>query len=279
MEDLSNYLSHIQSLNQQLSSETKTILQQLQDKTIKYYQFRDIPVTEEIPSTPTNYVSGIPKKSFQLEGVIGAVSLALGKLFNYRETSEFIFYDIYPTRGYEDSRSFVSSRKMLSFHSDGSAHPELSPDFVLLYCVRSDQNAVNLVVDLDTLVEHLPTRVVAVLTRPVYKHLVSQNPECYELKPILYREGEHITVKYDEDNTFGINSEAKLSQQYLNQKIREVAFEIENYSNSLIVINNKRCLHARTSFNPKFDGRDRWVKCAFVTSNDVESGSIVSLSL
>lgn len=277
--DLSDYLSHVQLLNQEFSRETRNILQQLKEDRIKYYQFRNIPVTEEIPPTATKYISKISKKTFQSEGVIGAVSLELGRLFNYKETSEFLMYDIYPTREYENSRSFVSSKRMLAFHSDGSAHPELCPDYVLLYCIRSDQNAVNLVVDLDTLVEHLPARIVDVLMQPLFKHLVSESPEYYELKPILYREGRSITVKYDEENTFGVNAEAVLSQKCINEVLREVAAVITNSSNSLLILNNKRCLHARSSFNPKYDGEDRWIKCAFVTAKDIKNGSIVSLSL
>jgi len=277
--DISNYLLHIQLLNQGFSCETKNALQQLKDDRIKYYQFKDIPVSEEIPPTATNYISEIPKKTFQSEGVIGAVSLELGQLFNYRETSEFIFYDIYPTKGYEHSRSFVNSKKMLAFHSDGSAHPELCPDYVLLYCVRSDKKAVNLFVDLDALLEHLPDRIVDVLMQPLFKHMVSESPEYFEVKPILFKEGHHITIKYDEENTFGVNTEAISSQKCLNEMLQKIAVVITNSSRSLLILNNKRSLHARTSFNPKYDGNDRWIKCAFVTTNDIETGSIVSLSL
>ena len=277
--DLGKYLAHARLLNQTLSKDTKNILQQLKDDKIKYCQFRNIPVTEELPPTSTIYISENPKKTFECEGVIGAVSLELGRLFNYKETSDYLLYDIYPAQGYERSRSFVSSEKMLSFHSDGSARMELCPDYVLLYCIREDESAVNLVVNLDTLVERLPARIVGVLRQPVFKHLVSQEPEHYELNPILYRDGDHYTVRYDEDNTFGIDPEAELAQEYLNEKLREVAIPVKNYSNSLLILNNNRCLHARSSFTPKYDGKDRWIKCAFVTTKDIESGSIVSLSL
>lgn len=275
--DISHYLAHAQILNGELSSETKNILQKLKDDRIKYHQFRDIQVSEVAPPTSEHYISEIPKNSFQPEGVIGAVSLELGKLFNYRETSKFILYDIYPTKGFEFSRSFVNSKKMLSFHSDGSAQPQLSPDFVILYCVRNDPEAVNLVVDLDTLIEHLPSETVDWLMKPLFKHLVRQEPELYETKPILYKEEQHIIVKYDEDNTFAVNKKAKLAMDCLNGKLRDLAFTIENFPNSLIVLNNKRCLHARSSFSPKYDGKDRWIKCAFVTNKTIKNGSIITL--
>jgi L-asparagine oxygenase len=278
-EDISGYLSHVELLGREFSSETRVILQKIKDDRISFYQFRDIPVTEEVPPTATRYSSEIPKKAFQSEGVIGAVSIELGRLFNYRETSGFIMHDIYPAKGYEHSRSFVSSRKMLSFHTDGSAHPELIPDYVLLYCVRSDRKAANLVVDLNILLGHLSAEVVNILMRPLFRHLVSESPEHYTLQPVLFREGGLVTVRYDEDNTSGINDEAKLSQQLLDEVIRKVAARIPNYSNSLLVLNNQRCLHARTSFSPKFDGEDRWIKCTYVTRKNIKSGSIIGLSL
>jgi len=68
-------------------------------------------------------------------------------------------------------------------------------------------------------------------------------------------------------------------QKCLNEALREVAVEIKNYSNSLLVLNNMASLHARTSFTPRYDGNDRWIKCAFVTSEEIAAGSIIKLDL
>jgi L-asparagine oxygenase len=276
-ENLNDYLSHIGLLNKALSSETKTILRDLKERRIKHYQFRDIPILEDFPPTATEYIAVIPKSTFQSEGLIGAVALELGTLFNYRETSESLMYDVYPIKEHEYSRSFVNSKKMLSFHTDGSAHPQLSPDFVLLYCVRDDPNAANLFVDVDTLVDNLSPEILDLLSQPLFNHLVRQFPEQFLQKPILYGVGRNLTIRYDEDTTFGINPEALFAQKCLNEMLREVAVEIKNHSNSLLVLNNSASLHARTSFTPRYDGKDRWIKCAFVTSENVRAGSIISL--
>jgi L-asparagine oxygenase len=277
--DIGEFVRQSQLVNQHFSAETRDALQRLRVGRIRYHQFVDIPVTEAIPPTQTDYTARIPKQTFQSEGVIGAVSLDLGNLFGYEETSSYVIYDIYPVKGLEDSRSFVNSRKMLSFHSDGSAHPTLSPDYVLLYCIRSDPAATNLIADLDVLLRELPSDVVNVLMQPVFKHLVSQRPERYQLKPILFLEGQELVVTYDEDNVFGCNDAAISAQNLLNDRLHNVAAEIGSTDNSLLVIDNKRCLHARTSFTPKFDGKDRWIKGAFVTRSEVPTGSILSLSL
>lgn len=277
--DLAPFLRCSRMLNELFSAQTRDVLGELASGQITHYQWLDIPVTESIPPTETTYVSRIPKRTFQSEGIIGAVSLSLGRLFGYRETSQYVIYDIYPVKGYEESRSFVSSRKTLAFHSDGSAHPALSPDYVLLYCVRSDPAAINLLVDLDVLLGELPAEVIEVLMQPVFNHLVSQSPELYQAKPVLYADGGELTVKYDEENVVGTNEVAIDAQYVLNQRLRDVAVEIPNADNSLLVINNRRCLHARTSFTPRFDGRDRWIKGAFVTKFEIQGGSILELSL
>lgn len=277
--DLSRFLLHTETLNRKFSCAVRQVLRQISEGEIKFYQFTDIPVVEVIPPTATAYISQIPKHTYQSEGIIGAVSQSLGSLFGYEETSKFIIYDIYPVRGLEESRSFVNSKKMLGFHSDGSAHPQRSPDYVLLYCIRSDPNAVNLIVDADTLVRALPNRVVDVLMQARFRHLVSQFPERYESKPVLSIEDSNICIKYDEDNVFGLDQEAINAQNALNEGIRQVSVEVTNPKNSLLIINNKRCLHARTGFAPNFDGKDRWIKGAFVSKENIQSGSILRLSL
>jgi L-asparagine oxygenase len=276
---LEDYLSHIRSMNESLSSESKSIFRDLKEGRIKHYQFRDLPVAEHLPPTAIEYVAELPKATYESEGIIGAASLELGTLFNYRETSTSLLYDIYPVKAHENSRSFVNSRRMLSFHTDGSAHPRIVPDFVLLFCVRDDPAAVNLFVDLDTLVGALSSDVVEVLCQPLFNHLVSQLPERYLLKPILYRAGESFTVRYDEDATFATTPEAHSAQSHLNQMLRRVAIEIKNHPNSLLVLNNTASLHARSSFAPRYDGTDRWIKGAFVTREDVRAGSIIALEL
>jgi len=275
--DLGAFLSHSRLLNKQFSKDTRRTLELLRTDRIKYCQFHNIPVTEVVPPTATTYMPKIPKSTYQAEGVMGATSLELGNLFGYEETSRFVMYDIYPVKDFEDSNSFVNSRKMLSFHSDGSAHPKLSPDYVMLYCLRSSHQAHNLIVDLDKLLGRLPSPIIDLLKQPVFRHLVSQKPDRYDIKPVLFEEHGEITVRYDEDNVAGVGAEAIAAQQILNREIRNNATTVANTDHSLLIINNKKSLHARSSFTPVFNGADRWVKGAFVTKSDVRDGLMLGL--
>ena len=131
--------------------------------------------------------------------------------------------------------------------------------------------------DLDELLGRLPLPVLDLLKQPVFRHLVSQKPERYDIKPVLFEENGETTVRYDEDNVAGVDAEAVAAQRLLNREIRNIAISVANTDHSLLIIDNKRSLHARSSFAPVFDGADRWVKGAFVTKSDVRDGLMLGL--
>lgn len=276
--DLTPLLHHAERLRECFSTKALQVFRDLDTGTIKYWQFMDLPVCEEVPPTAVEYTSHIDKRTYQSESIIGATSLELGSLFGYKETSKHVMYDIYPVRGYEESTSFVSSKKRLAFHTDGSAHPVISPDYVVLYCIRNEPSAVNLIVDLDDLVARISPASLAALKTPSFRHLVSQAPVRHHVKPVLADVDGQLTVTYDEENVTGVDRGADEVLQELNSLLHELAREVPNKTNSLLIMNNKQALHSRTGFTPKFDGFDRWVKGAFVTKSNLPQGTLVGLS-
>ncbi len=261
-----------------LASETKNVIQKLTTGEYNHYQFTDIPLTETVPPTPHTYPPPEKIPPYQAEGVIGSVAQSLGQMFGYRENCQHLIYDIYPVRGYEQSSSFINSRKMLGFHSDGSAHTKLIPDYTLLFCIRSDPNSINLIADVKNIVRKLPKWVTDELFEPHFLHTVSQNPARTILKPILFFEDEQLSITYDDETVSGTDDRSKDALEFLNQALKHTAITIENHPNSLLVLNNKRCLHARTPFTPKYNGEDRWIKGTYVSCKPIKNGTILALA-
>jgi len=276
--DIADLMQHAEQIRKCFSDEASSVFRELDKGAITYWQFTDLPVSENVPPTPRDYTPQIEKQTYQSEAVIAAASLELGTLFGYKETSNHVMYDIYPVCGYEDSSSFVSSKKRLAFHTDGSAHPLIGPDYVMLYCIRNEPHAVNLIVSLSDILLRLSTSTFAALKTASFSHLISQNPTRHHVKPILTEVEGELTVTYDEENVIGIDNESQQVLEELNGLMHELAQEIPNRTNSLLIVNNKQALHSRTSFTPRFNGRDRWVKGAFVTKSDIPSGTLVGLS-
>lgn len=276
--DIAELMQHSEQIRKCFSGEASSVFRELDRGAITYWQFTDLPANENMPPTPRDYTPQIEKKTYQSEAVIAAASLELGTLFGYKETSNHVMYDIYPVCGYEESSSFVSSKKRLAFHTDGSAHPLISPDYVMLYCIRNEPRAVNLIVSLSDILRRLSASTFAALKTASFSHLISQNPTRHHVKPILTEVEGELTVTYDEENVIGIDNESQQVLEDLNGLMYELAQEVPNRTDSLLIVNNKQALHSRTSFTPRFDGRDRWVKGAFVTKSGIAPGTIVGLS-
>lgn len=260
-----------------LAPKTQAILKKLKEGEYTRYQFTEIPVTEEMPPTPGAYPPPESSQAFQVEAVIGCLAQSLGKIFGYRENSDHLIYDIYPVRGYEKSSSFVNSRRMLGFHSDGSAHTRLIPDYTLLFCIRNDPLSVNLIADVDDVVRIIPTQVKETLFEPCFRHLVSQSPPSTLCKPVLFYENGRLSITYDDQNVSGTDKKSEEAIEFLNQAIAQSAMPVRNYTNSLLVLNNKRCVHARTPFTPRYNGEDRWIKGTYVSRTSIMNGTILTL--
>lgn len=276
--DPKQFLEQTRSLCALLSPETKSILKKLENGEYKHYQFTDIPITERIPPTPLAYPPPEESNVSQATGIVGCIGQTLGKIFGYQENSDYLIYDIYPVCGYEQSSSFINSRKMLGFHSDGSAHTQLAPDYTLLFCIRNDLLSVNLIAYVDDVIKILPDKIIKILFEPRFIHLVSQTPQKTVCKAILNYEQGNVTIKYDEENVSGTDKQSREAIDILNLAIRQSAKPVKNYANSLLILNNKRCLHARTPFEPRYNGKDRWIKGTYVSRDPIENGTILKLN-
>ena len=61
----------------------------------------------------------------------------------------------------------------------------------------------------------------------------------------------------------GSSPESQHLVDVLNQAIRNNAQSVKLESGDLLIIDNLRAAHARSSFTPQFDGSDRWLKRAY----------------
>jgi len=260
-----------------LAPETKTIIRKLTTGAYTHYQFTGVPITKRMPPTPETYPPPEHSPTYQADAIIGRLAQSLGRMFGYRLHRQHLLYDIYPVRGYEQSSSFINSRKMLGFHSDGSAHTKLIPDYTLLFCIRSDPNSINLIADVKNIVKQLPKWVMDELFEPNFLHMVSQNPPRTIRKPILSHEDGELSIAYDDETVSGTDARSKNALELLNQASEQTASPIKNHPNSLLVLNNKRCLHARTAFTPKYNGEDRWIKGTYVSCTPIKNGTILTL--
>ncbi|WP_261843010.1 TauD/TfdA family dioxygenase [Aliamphritea ceti] len=212
--------------------------------------------------------------------MLGAIAAHLGNIFGYREQNGFVIHDIFPLQTQEFSNTGSSSRRSLAFHSDGASHPVITPDFLLLYCIRPDKQVCNHIIELPQLLASLPDTVIHMLKQPCFRHLVDEelrvvDKDNFIMQPVICEEQGRLIIKYDYDLTFGTDIHSCQALEILNQHIADHTTKLDNHANTLLVINNKTCLHGRSAFIPRYDGSDRWIQSAFVSRCNIRNGAVI----
>jgi L-asparagine oxygenase len=139
----------------------------------------------------------------------------------------------------------------------------LPPDYVLLLCLRGDANAATLVspVAPHLLSEEAHSR----LTRPVYMIRADSSyaehsalrPSAY---PVLSGANASLLVRYDPLYTVCEEPEDKAALNELTQLLGTRALGVTLRRGDLLIIDNRRAVHARRAFSPRYEGADRWIQ-------------------
>lgn len=225
---------------------------------------------EDIGPTPPNSRSS--KKSFETEAILGAVAHGLGTLFAYKEQSDGeIIHNICPVKSKEYEKVGECSRNPLAMHMDGSSHP-FPPDFLLLYCLREDRQAKTIFTYASEIFERIKSETRFNLMLPKFTHKADielearNNPDF--VGPIFsVNEKGRLIIRYDDDLTSG-DKDWNEECQHLRQSIEntKLGYAFEKYD--LAIIQNRKCLHGRSPFEPRYDGTDRWLQAAYVLDDE-----------
>ena len=184
-------------------------------------------------------------------GVLMSFGQRLGSILTYTgERNGEAIHDIRsnPLRRLECS-SFGSSLP-LRFHTEMAFH-DVTPSFVLLFCVRSDPYCTTELVEQYNVVSRLTRKSFDTLKKPLYR---IHPPESYELphkplwKEILFHQS--ILSFADHCRTEFKTDEARESYQELIDICRKQKSSIVLQDGDLLIINNKTQIHARSAYSP-----------------------------
>jgi L-asparagine oxygenase len=168
----------------------------------------------------------------------------------------------------------LGSATELEIHTE-QAFSKLRPDILSLACLRGDLNAITYVLPVQTMINNLSHDEVELLKQPLWKTGVDlsfklNGHEFIEGDirgpfPILntdYSSNGRYNLVFDQDLMFGINNDA----QQLIGKIVDIYYRYRMQHNlkpgEIIIIDNRHAVHGRSPFQPKYDGKDRFlVRC------------------
>jgi L-asparagine oxygenase len=237
-----------------------------------YLLFKNFEINSEaLPKTPKNNKYNIGEKE-ELSKIQAILVSAIGHLLGYEaECFGNLFQDIVPNKSMANNQTSLGSNIELEIHTE-QAFSNLKPDILCLSCLKGDDNANTYILPIQSILKNTTEKERALLRLPLWKTGVDlsfklNNNEFIEgdiRGPMSIINGEEIdpTLIFDQDLMTGITEEA----QCFIKKIVSIYYEYRISHNlkkgEIILIDNKRAVHGRSPFFPKYNGHDRFlVRC------------------
>jgi acyl carrier protein len=154
-------------------------------------------------------------------------------------------------------------------HTDGATLP-MAPDHLLLWCNRGDERVATFLYPLESALAQAGPELVATLQRPSFRHLPDYEFEVGTTRtpapaaPLLWRHDGEMHVRFDPDFLDPDAHDALAPAHAAEALFERNAFAVTLRPGDLLAFDNRRVLHARGAYAPRYDGTDRWLQCMYV---------------
>jgi L-asparagine oxygenase len=225
---------------------------------------------------PIDELDGFRKSTSISETVLNAVACCFGTPFGYDGQREgAVIQNLWPVREHSAMQIGTGSCE-LHWHMD-DGHAVLPPDYLGILCLRGDPSATTLVSRVD--VGALGDGVSARLREPAFTiHADSsygdQGADAAENVSIISDDG----IRYDPIFTTCASPEHAAALAELGKHIDARAVGVTLARGDLLVIENRKAVHARSAFTPRYDDTDRWVQRTAIIAREVPEEMILTRS-
>lgn len=197
----------------------------------------------------------------------------LGDVFGWRlQHDGRIVHDLAPRREHEDSGFGTGSRQYINWHTEDSFHP-CRADYIGLFCVRNPAEVATTIGFLD--IRMLSARDRQVLSRPVFVFRPDPSYLIAGADPlpgpdqgsILYGDPADPYLRFDQDYVDWPGDVAGIEEaiESLRSAVNVNLVHLPLRSGDFLLLDNRRAVHGRVSFEPEYGGADRWLKRINVT--------------
>ncbi len=248
-----------------------------------------LPVDTDLPDTPSQ--GEVPRDRGTLDAEKSLLGLAqlVGTPVGYlTEKDGDLVHHVVPMRGGETTQSNRGSRVFLTYHNDSMYDESLvfnshNPDHLLLLCVRADhqRQARTLYAAARDICTALDPEVRAVLRERRFRMAAPSNytllirgagaDEKVWSHPVAVLSGPQSTpeIYIAANGVTGIDASAEHALSALREACETVGERsaVRLQPGQALLINNRKGVHARTYFEPAYDGRDRWLMRANVRTS------------
>jgi L-asparagine oxygenase len=200
------------------------------------------------------------------------VAAMLGEPVGYaQEHGGDVVQDLYPLKSSVGKQLSTSSGTNLAFHTETAFHP-YKPRYLLLLCQRGDHTAQTTLCSVEAITAVLSPATVEVLRQARFRTGVdmsfgSTSRWLTPPHPVLAGADGHEELTFDAELTVGLDAAASDALVAVSDAIAHIHTSVTLEAGDLLVIDNHRAVHGRSSFTARFDGTDRWLLRTFVVND------------
>jgi L-asparagine oxygenase len=227
----------------------------------------------EIPATPVTPTTPSAKDRESELTLLGVASL-LGEPVGYLpELGGRVVQNLLPVQANANRQTSTSSAVTLMWHTETAFHPH-KPQYLLLLCLRGDSRVRTLLCSIDAILSTLSDHTINVLREPRFRIAPDESflhegstREFGAPLSVLVGSGDDLAFTFDADLMVGIDEEATAALQEVSAHIEQQHIGVVLEAGDLLIVDNQRAVHGRSSFAARFDGTDRWLQRTFVVNN------------
>ncbi len=251
-----------------------------------FIYLRNLPRERPLAPTPTDGRPHTRKSSYISEACVVGISLLLGEPIGFEsEKLGDLIHNIVPVEANALSQSNEGSRAFLAFHNDtvydkAGYYNSTNPDYLVLYCLRQQEGDPVLThfVEAREIVEVLSAHQEEVLRSPSFRMASPStysreqrdgNPEWSLPSPVLTGPDDCPEICMAANGVLPMHDEAARVLDQLNELLHtgQLGGHVELTPGDVLLVNNRKGLHARGSYQARFDGSDRWLMRCYVRSS------------
>ncbi|MCW3147428.1 TauD/TfdA family dioxygenase [Stutzerimonas stutzeri] len=229
----------------------------------------------EIPPTPSSRES-LCKDDDSSERLLLQAAALLGEPVGYvQESGGSIINNFFPHRTQSRAATSDSFDTELDLHTENAFHA-IQPDYLLLLCLRQDptSEAITYVASVERILDKLSYEEQLFFLNEPYNFLSDYGPseknqriDIDKHQTVLYGDPDAPFLRFDPQFMLAFSNRA----QSLLERLRDIAWSVVEPvrldPGDLLIIDNRRTVHARSPFGARFDGSDRWMQRTFAICN------------
>jgi L-asparagine oxygenase len=217
------------------------------------------------PRTPFDPVNDVTRGTLMARQTATLLA-AICHLVGYRPESDGeLVQSVIPTRRDLQEQTSNGSKETLLLHVEQTFN-ELRPDVLALGCLTGDLDAATYAISVRTLLEQLPKQHVERLWEPEFycgvdTSFVRGGASANLRGPMAVLSGSPIdpVIRYEGEMMFSSSQVHQAALDAVMAVCQEQRDEVVLQPGDVLILDNSRVLHGRGSFQPRFDGSDRWL--------------------